>query len=155
MSYVQTILQPNEQLLFETRVHWLIYLPGALLLIAAAVIAAVGHFVAGGGTPSLAAYAAAALLLLLALLALAAEWIRRQSTEIAVTDRRVIFKRGVIRRHTIEMNMDKVESVDVDQSILGRLFNFGTIVIHGTGSDVEPLHGIEDPLRFRSYVTAR
>ena len=92
---------------------------------------------------------------LLAVIALADEWIRRKTTEIAVTDRRIIFKRGLIRRHTIEMNMDKVESVDVDQTVLGRLFNFGTIVIHVTGSDVEPLHRIEDPLRFRSFVTAR
>src|SRR5262249_55482755 len=82
-------------------------------------------------------------------------WIRRASTELAVTDRRVIFKRGLIRRHTVEMNMDKVESVDVDQSILGRLFNYGDVTVRGTGASIEPLRMIDDPLALRSRVTAR
>jgi uncharacterized membrane protein YdbT with pleckstrin-like domain len=82
-------------------------------------------------------------------------WIRRVSTELAVTDRRVIFKRGLIRRHTVEMNMDKVESVDVDQSILGRIFNYGDVTVRGTGASIEPLRMIGDPLHFRSRVTAR
>jgi uncharacterized membrane protein YdbT with pleckstrin-like domain len=80
---------------------------------------------------------------------------RRTGTELAVTDRRVIYKRGLIRRHTVEMNMDKVESVDVDQSVLGRIFNYGDVTIRGTGASLEPLHMIEDPLTFRSHVTAR
>ena len=66
-----------------------------------------------------------------------------------------MFKRGFIRRHTVEMNMDKVESVDVDQSILGRIFDFGDIVVRGTGVGIEPLHNIQAPLKFRNYVTAR
>ena len=60
-------------------------------------------------------------------------WFIRWITEIAVTDRRVIYKRGFITRHTEEMNMDKVESVDVDQSILGRLLDYGTVHVIGTG----------------------
>jgi hypothetical protein len=51
--------------------------------------------------------------------------------------------------------MDKVESVDVDQSVLGRIFNYGDVTIRGTGASLEPLHMIEDPLTFRSHVTAR
>ena len=66
-------------------------------------------------------------------------WVKRRTTELAVTNRRVIYKRGFVRRHTIEMNMDKVESVDVDQSFWGRIFNYGTIVVHGTGGSLEPL----------------
>ena len=53
----------------------------------------------------------------------ASAWFRRWTTEIDVTDRRVVYKRGFINRHTVEMNMDKVESVDVDQSIMGRMLN--------------------------------
>jgi uncharacterized membrane protein YdbT with pleckstrin-like domain len=82
-------------------------------------------------------------------------WFRRWTTEIDVTDRRIVFKRGYIRRHTVEMNMDKVESVDVDQSILGRIFDFGDIVVRGTGHGIEPLHNVQAPLQFRNYVTAR
>ena len=71
-----------------------------------------------------------------------------------MTTSRIILKRGFIRRHTIEMNMDKVESVDVDQSLVGRLFNYGNIIVRGTGSGFEPLKMIDHPLRFRSQVTA-
>jgi hypothetical protein len=53
------------------------------------------------------------------------------------------------------MNMDKVESVDVDQSILGRIFNYGDVTVRGTGASIEPLRMIGDPLHFRSRVTAR
>ena len=60
-------------------------------------------------------------------------WFARWITEIAVTDRRIIYKRGFIWRHTEEMNMDKVPSVDVDQSILGRMLDYGTIHVIGTG----------------------
>ena len=72
-----------------------------------------------------------------------------------MTDRRIVYKRGLIKRHTIEMNMDKVESVDVDQSIFGRLLNYGDITIHGTGESSEPLRSIGAPLDFRNHVTAR
>jgi len=73
-------------------------------------------------------------------------WLRRFATEVAVTDRRVIYKTGLIQRHTIEINIDKVESADVDQSILGRLFGFGSITIRGTGEGIEPLRNIAQPL---------
>jgi uncharacterized membrane protein YdbT with pleckstrin-like domain len=81
-------------------------------------------------------------------------WFQRWTTEIDVTDRRIVYKRGFIRRHTVEMNMDKVESVDVDQSIMGRLFDYGDIVVRGVGVGLEPLRNIEAPLEFRSHVTS-
>ena len=81
-------------------------------------------------------------------------WFRRWTTEIAVTDRRIIFKRGLIRRHTVEMNMQKVESVDVDQTLIGRLFNYGNVTIRGTGSSFEILSRIDLPLKLRTTVTA-
>ena len=61
-------------------------------------------------------------------------WITYRSTELAVTNRRVIFKTGLIRRRTVEMNMDKVETVDVDQTLFGRLLGYGTVHVRGTGS---------------------
>ena len=79
-------------------------------------------------------------------------WLRRLSTEIAVTDRRIILKRGLIQRHTIEINMDKVESVDVDQSILGRIFDYGTVTVHGTGAGIEPLCNVSAPIALRNAV---
>src|SRR5205085_11265338 len=80
--------------------------------------------------------------------------IRRATTELAVTDRRVIFKTGIFQRHTMEMNRSKVETVGVDQSILGRVLGYGTVIVRGTGGSFEPIPFIGDPLSFRSHITA-
>ena len=95
------------------------------------------------------------LVVVIGLFFLVAAWVRVHSTEIAITNRRVIAKFGFIRRHTIEMNMDKVESVDVDQSVFGRIFGYGDVLVRGTGVGFEPLHMIESPIELRNAVTAR
>jgi uncharacterized membrane protein YdbT with pleckstrin-like domain len=92
---------------------------------------------------------------LVGLFAFLRSWIRKVTTEVSVTNKRVIKKTGLIQRLTAEMNMDKVESVDVDQSILGRLLDYGTIVIRGTGSGLEGLRYIAKPLALRSAIIAR
>ncbi len=155
MSYLQRILQPGETLRYVGRLHWIIYLPG-LVLFAIAVAVSIAIVVTnepGNLMPYL--LGILELLMLASLLTLLAAAVRRWTTELAVTDRRVIFKRGLIRRHTIEMNMDKVETVDVDQSLAGRLFGYGDIVVRGTGSSIEPFRKIAAPLDFRNQVTAR
>lgn len=155
MSYLQRILQPGETLRYVGRLHWIVYLPG-LALFAVAVVLSVAIVAAnqfGNAVPYL--LMALVVLMLASLLTLMAAAVRRWTTEIAVTDRRVIFKRGLIRRHTIEMNMDKVETVDVDQSLAGRILGYGDIVVHGTGSSIEPFRKIAAPLDFRNQVTAR
>lgn len=155
MSYLQRILQPGETLRHVGRLHWIVYLPG-FALFAIAVALAVAIIVAnrsGNLVPYL--LISLDLSMLASLLMLLAAAVRRWTTEIAVTDRRVIFKRGLIRRHTIEMNMDKVETVDVDQSLAGRLLGYGDIVVRGTGSSIEPFRRIAAPLDFRNQVTAR
>jgi uncharacterized membrane protein YdbT with pleckstrin-like domain len=84
-----------------------------------------------------------------------AAWLKRFGTEVAVTDRRMIYKSGLIRRHTVEMNLDKVESVDVDQSLAGRPFGYGTVTIRGTGQAVEPLRDVAEPIQFRTAILVR
>jgi uncharacterized membrane protein YdbT with pleckstrin-like domain len=74
------------------------------------------------------------------------------TTEIAVTSRRVIVKRGLIRRSTIEMNAGRIESVEVDQSIAGRLLDFGTVEVRGTGGGIEPIAKVAAPLLMREAV---
>jgi uncharacterized membrane protein YdbT with pleckstrin-like domain len=76
-------------------------------------------------------------------------WIRVRSTEVAITDRRVIAKFGFIRRHTVEINLDKVEALKVEQGFWGRILNYGTIYISGAGTSVAPIPDIADPLVFR------
>jgi uncharacterized membrane protein YdbT with pleckstrin-like domain len=75
---------------------------------------------------------------------------------LAVTNKRVIAKTGFISRKTIEMNLTKVESMQVDQGIFGRLLNFGSLKINGTGASNAPITGISAPLEFRrSFMEAQ
>ena len=96
-----------------------------------------------------------AVLLGFGVLALAGAWLRQWSSEFAVTNRRVIIKVGFISRRTIEINMSKVELVEVNQDIFARMFNYGTITVIGTGGTKEPFDLIDDPLAFRRAVQSQ
>lgn len=154
MSYVRRVLQPDEVVVYASRLHWVIYLRAILLVIPAIVLAVAGAVAEIGHNAQLALYAAAALFAFFALIYWLGAFIRRATTELAITDRRVIYKSGLISRHTLEMNRGKVESVDVDQSLLGRILSYGTIVVRGTGGSLEPIRCVDDPLTFRSHITA-
>jgi uncharacterized membrane protein YdbT with pleckstrin-like domain len=151
MKYIEKVLQPGEKIVFSCTLSWAVYFPGMALWLLALLLLVAGAVLQPSSPWLWSAFAAA----ILATVSTARAWFRRWTTEIDVTDRRVVYKRGFIRRHTVEMNMDKVESVDVDQSLLGRLFDYGDIVIRGTGAGIEPLRGIDSPLAFRNAVTAR
>jgi len=84
-----------------------------------------------------------------------AAWLKYRSTELAVTNKRIITKSGLIQRNTTEMFLEKVESIQVDQGILGRIFDFGSITISGTGGDKSPVNSVSQPLEFRkAFMTA-
>lgn len=76
-------------------------------------------------------------------------YVKYRTTELAITNKRVIVKSGFIRRSTIEININKVESLQVDQEVLGRMFNFGTLIISGAGTPQAPVAGISRPMEFR------
>jgi uncharacterized membrane protein YdbT with pleckstrin-like domain len=154
MRYVRRVLQPGETVVYATRLHWVVYLRTILLLIVCVILAAAAVSTSDNQNISLALEIAAIIFALLALSAGLRAFIRRAATELAVTDHRVIYKSGLLSRHTIEMNRDKVESVDVDQTLIGRIFGFGTVIVRGTGGSLEPMRNIGDPLTFRSHITA-
>jgi len=155
MAYIDEILEPGEKVVFRTRLSWTLYGPAIVYAVIALVLPIAASTAAAlAPAAGYAVWIVAVVAALAALLAFLRAWFRRWTTEIVVTDRRVILKRGFIRRHTVEMNMQKVESVDVDQTQLGRLFNFGTVTIRGTGSTLESLCMIDHPLKLRSTITA-
>jgi len=78
--------------------------------------------------------------------------IRYLTSEFAITNKRIIIKVGLIKRITLEMNREKIESIGVDQGILGRIFNYGTIVISGTGSTKQIFKAIINPIQFRKIA---
>ena len=150
--YIDEILQPGEKVLYSTNAHWIFYLPAivawavALVLVAASV-----SFppIAVLGLP------AAAVIVVVALYFSVKGWFHRLTTETDVTDRRVVHKTGFIKRRTFEIALDKIESVDVEQTILGRIFNYGDVTIMGVGEGRQTISTIASPLAFRSSITAR
>src|SRR5271169_6702385 len=139
---------------YVRQLHWVVFLRTILLLIVGVILAGAAVSTSDNQNVSLACGIAAVLFALLALGAGLRAFIRRATTELAITDHRIIYKTGLLARHTVEMNRDKVESVDVDQTLLGRIFGYGTIVVRGTGGSLEPIRNIGDPLTFRTYITA-
>jgi uncharacterized membrane protein YdbT with pleckstrin-like domain len=154
MRYVRRVLQPGETIVYSTKLHWIIYWRAILLLIVCVMLAGGAWYMADNKNLSLALAIAAVIFALLGLSSALRTFIRRWTTELAVTDRRVIYKEGLIARRTLEMNRSRVESVDVYQTILGRILGYGTITLRGTGGSLEPMHTIDDPLTFRSHIIA-
>lgn len=149
MSYVERVLQPGEQVRHISSIHWILYWPG----VAVALLAVAAYWFGEARLLPRAWQYTAYALALVAVVLLVKEWLQWWITEIAVTNRRVIYKRGLIRLQTNEMNMDKVESVQVNQSILGRMFDFGTVRILGTGEGFEALRTIAGPIKLRNSIT--
>jgi uncharacterized membrane protein YdbT with pleckstrin-like domain len=157
MAYTEKVLQPGETVKFSSRIHWIIYLRGIVIIVIGIIVGVALRQLdpagvnSGFSVPSLIAIAVG---LVFGVLSLIGAWWRRLTTEVTVTESRVIYKHGFIRRHTFEMNMNKVESVHVNQSVTGRIFDYGDILIRGTGSSFEPLRMISRPLEFRNFVTS-
>jgi uncharacterized membrane protein YdbT with pleckstrin-like domain len=154
MRYVRRVLQPGETIVYATRLHPIIFWRAILSLIIAIILAVAAWYTADNQNLGLALGIAGAIFALLSLSSAIRAFIRRATTELAITDRRVVYKVGLISRHTIEMNRRQVESVDVDQSLFGRMIGYGTIIIRGTGGSLEPMRQIDSPLTFRNYITA-
>lgn len=146
MTYVQRILEPDERILVDGHLHWLSFMPSCLLMLLAAGAAAV---LAVFALPlSIFWGPVLAVLFLIGLF----RYLVLHAMELVVTDRRVILKKGFIARRTIEMNNHKIESVDVEQSLLGRLLDYGTVRVRGTGSGIEPFRMVDNPLAFRRAI---
>src|ERR1700721_3833231 len=156
MSYVESNLVPGETVIYQTRLHWIVTLghifvgclllglPGALLLYYAysqhGMDANALRLTERGGVALL---VCGAMVLLMGM-------VRRNATEMAVTNRRVVIKTGLMSRKTIEMLLNKVESIEVSETTFGRMLGSGTIVVIGTGGTPEPFHKVAHPLEFRS-----
>jgi len=131
------------------QLQWIIYIPAVILFGLAILLLAVVYRAGDGSREEFILpliFAASA-----AIAALAA-FVKRKASEFAVTNKRVLVKKGLMRRHSTEILLRQVEGITVDQTLLGRMFDFGTIVVEGTGSDRTPYRGIAGPLAFRLAV---
>src|ERR1035438_1960944 len=136
--YIDDILQPGEKVLYSTNAHWIFYLQAIGAWIAALVLLILSRMTTTEGLVLL-CLSAAAVVALAALYWTATAWFHRWTTETDVTNLRVVHKTGFIKRRTFEISLDKVESVDVNQSILGRILNYGDVTILGVGEGRETI----------------
>jgi len=152
--YIDDILQPGEKVLYSTNAHWIFFLPAIGAWIVAAVLLVLSRMTT---TESLVlvCVATSVVVAVVALVLTAKAWFHRWTTETDVTNLRVVHKTGFIKRRTFEMSLDKVESVDVNQSILGRILNYGSVTVRGVGEGAETIDTIAAPLDFRNHITAR
>jgi uncharacterized membrane protein YdbT with pleckstrin-like domain len=147
MSYIDQSLVGGETLLHRAHISWWSQL--GLLVLALVAFAAAAAFGVMAPVDRTTAQMACGAIVLVGLAFLVRAFIRVKSTELAITSQRVIAKFGFVQRHTVEINLSKVEALRVDQGFLGRILNFGTIHITGSGGSVEPIPQIADPLVFR------
>lgn len=152
--YIDEILQPGEKVLYSTTIHGIIYVPGLLYLLLAAACFLGTQMAFGGGLDTI-LWGAGALLAVVAVFELFRAWFRRWIIETDVTSLRVVHKEGFIKRQTFEMSLDKIESVDVEQSIAGRIFGWGNVTVMGVGEGRKTIKMIASPLEFRNHITAR
>ncbi|MBC7585972.1 MAG: PH domain-containing protein [Tardiphaga sp.] len=152
--YIDDILQPGEKLLYSSNLHWVVYWKAILAWIVACTLLVLSRTTLEENL-ILFYLASAAVLALAALYWSVRAWFLRWTTETDVTNLRVVHKTGFITRKTFEISVDKVASVSVDQSIMGRILNYGDVIIENMGDDEQKIETIASPLAFRSNITAR
>jgi uncharacterized membrane protein YdbT with pleckstrin-like domain len=163
MSFVKKSLVPGETLLFDTRHHWIVLLGPLLLslLLGLPGLGLVADAIAekdGNGIPALKSVgpegltAIGAVLLVTALIIFGYGLTRRNATEMAVTNRRVLIKTGMASRRTLDLMLSKVESIGVEETVMGRMLGYGSVIVRGTGGTPESFVMIAHPQQFRQSV---
>ena len=144
MSYTVRSLIAGERILYRTGLHWIVLLVPGLF---GGFFILLGTFILIDGSTGagLVIGGFGALVITLSVMV-------RNATEMAVTSKRVIVKVGLLRRKTIELFLPRVESVIVEQGLLGRMLGYGSIVVRGTGGTAEPFNKVRSPLEFRRQV---
>jgi len=154
MGYVDDNLITGEAITYRARLHWILFIKPILIGLVIIAFAGLLFYVANlnnllSSQATLLIGIAVLVIAALPVLPAALAW---HSAEFAVTNKRVILKTGFIQSKTAEMFLNKIESVGVEQSIGGRILDYGTIVIRGTGGSLEPFHRVSAPLRFRRQI---
>jgi uncharacterized membrane protein YdbT with pleckstrin-like domain len=143
MGYIDDNLMAGEQVVYRTKLHWVIFLWPIICAVIAFIL-----FFAGGDSNNYNGW----LFLWVAIIWGIFSFVSFKTSEFGVTNKRVLIKVGFIRRNSLEILLAKVEGIQVNQGILGRILNYGTIIVKGTGGTSNPFHKIVNPLEFRKKV---
>lgn len=169
MHYVQQSLGPEEELIHIGQFHWM-YTFGAIMQIVWGVLMCVAFLVAAYlvqtrlmgyqfdgfwdavKSSHVGVRLVAFFMIVLGLMKFAHMMIIKSTTEIAVTTNRLIYKRGLVAREVVEIAIDRIEGVNFLQGIMGRMFNFGRVMVRGMGVGEIILPPIGDPVKFRKAI---
>jgi len=156
MGYIEQNLVPGETVIYKTRLHWIVLvLPvvvGALLGVLGLALVAGGYMASGKDRSYGGMIFLGSLLLIGAAISIGTGVIRRNSTEVALSNRRVLIKTGFVSRKTVEVTLAKVESVSVSESFLGRMLGYGDLMVRGTGGTTESFSKIANPKELSRQV---
>ena len=144
MSFIQKNLALNERIIHLGKLHWWIYVKSVFFLILGILLAFGAE--AGSGTSAVGVF-----LLICAVISIVMTYIGQKSSEFALTNKRVIFKTGLFSRKMIELQLNKADGMQIEQSLLGRMFNFGKVRVTSTGV-VENFYPVADPFGFKKQV---
>jgi uncharacterized membrane protein YdbT with pleckstrin-like domain len=150
MSYASKHLIPGETLIYQTKLHWIIllwHIVFAGVFLAAPAFALLYYYRQRTDVEYI-----AAILVVIAIIVICVGMVQRNATEMAVTTKRVLIKQGLTSRRTLELLLQKVESIAVEESLMGRILGYGTVIVRGTGGTPEPFRRMAHPLEFRRHV---
>jgi len=146
MSYIEKNLMNGESIVYRGKLHWVVFLWSIILFVIAILFFVVGGDTAGVG------HLFGIIALIIAITTGIAAIINYTTSEFGITNKRVMVKVGFIRRNSLEVLLNKVEGIQVNQGIFGRILGFGSITVSGTGGTKDPFHKIDAPLEFRKKV---
>ena len=158
MSYIEKHLIEGETVIYKTRLHWIMLVVPVLLgtLFGLSGLMLLLHSAGGGSTGSSASSGlmniAGAILLLVAFVLIVRGLLIRNATEMTVTNKRIVVKVGIAARRTVEMLLSRVESIGVEETVMGRALGYGTVIVRGTGGTPESFDKIAHPLDLRTQV---
>jgi uncharacterized membrane protein YdbT with pleckstrin-like domain len=157
MSYVEKHLIEGETIIYETRLHWIVLVVPILVGLLFG-LTGVAMFVLSSRTPADKSVASQSMTILgaaclaIALIFIVRGILMRNATEMTVTNKRVFVKVGLAARRTIELLLSRVESIGVEESVMGRMLGYGRVIVHGTGGTPEVFNMVAHPLEFRTQV---
>jgi len=161
MSYVKKVLLPDERVVFTARLHWIIYIRGLVIAVCGGIAGFCSNDIAqnlfGGTFGAGAGKVLASVAFILTLVGVGLLWkgyMRQATTELVITNMRIIAKYGLISRATFEILISRITGANFDQTMFGRILDYGTILVHGAGGEISPFDMVADPQGFhRALLT--
>ena len=144
MSYIDKGLMDGERIVYRGKLHWVVFLWPIIFFVAAIMLT----IIIGGAEGFIIGF----MLITVSIFSSIGSFITYKTSEFGITNKRLIVKVGFIHRNSLEVLLNKVEGIEVNQNILGRILGFGSVTISGMGGTKDPFHRIDAPLEFRSKV---